>query len=346
MTRSKRLAVVLVLILICAACSAAPQTPVTTSGPATAPTSSTRGGTPGPTGASSASATSGPASAGPSASATSTPKPSTTPDQLELPGGGREVFPRYRLVGYSGLTGFPTLGRLGTGPLDQRITEMEKRAKPFAAGREILPVVEIIATIVQGSPGRDGKYRSRQSDQEIERYLTAARRHHAILLLNIQPGRSEFIPELKAFEKWLRQPDVGVALDPEWAMDPGQRPGGAYGHTTGAELDESAAYLARLVEQHDLPEKVMVYHQVASSVIRRESGLKKHAGVVLIKSVDGLGPPGPKITTYRVVNQDTPKYVHPGFKLFYTEDVQGGGRLMTPKEVLALKPRPEYVLYE
>jgi hypothetical protein len=256
------------------------------------------------------------------------------------------VFPRYRLVGYAGVTGAPTLGRLGTGPLDQRAAEIERRAKPYAAGREILPVVEVIATVVQGSPGRDGKYRIRLTDAQIATYHKAARKHRAVLLLNLQPGRSEFLPEAKAFEKWLKQPDVGVALDPEWAMDPGQRPGAAYGHTTGAELDAVAEYLSGLVKRYDLPEKVMVYHQVARSVVRRESGLKAHDGVVMIKSVDGLGHPGPKKNTYRVVNKSTPKYVHPGFKLFFTEDRRNGGRLMTPQEVLGLKPRPEYVMFE
>jgi hypothetical protein len=274
-------------------------------------------------------------------------KPSTTQTfQATLPRGGREVFPRYRLVGYAGVTGAPALGRLGTGPLNQRVGEIERRARPYAAGREILPVVEVIATVVQGSPGRDGKYRVRLSDAQIDRYHKAARKHRAVLLLNIQPGRSEFLPEAKAFEKWLKQPDVGVALDPEWAMDPGQRPGGAYGHTTGAELDEVAEYLSRIVKRYDLPEKVMVYHQVASSVVRRESGLKAHDGVVMIKSVDGLGHPGPKKNTYRVVNKATPKFVHAGFKLFFTEDRRHGGRLMSPQEVLGLKPRPEYVMYE
>ena len=279
--------------------------------------------------------------------ATPSPKPSTTQKaQATLPRGGREVFPRYRLVGYAGVTGAATLGRLGTGPLNQRVAEIERIAKPYAAGRQILPVVEVIATVVQASPGRDGKYRVRLTDAQIAAYHKAARKHRAVLLLNLQPGRSEFITEAKAFEKWLKEPDVGVALDPEWAMDPGQRPGGAYGHTTGAELDEVSRYLAGLVQRHDLPEKVMVYHQVARSVVRKESGLKDHDGVVVVKSVDGLGHPGPKINTYRVVNKTTPKFVHAGFKLFFTEDREDGGRLMTPKEVLALKPRPDYVMYE
>jgi len=256
------------------------------------------------------------------------------------------VFPRHRLVGYAGVTGAATLGRLGTGPLDQRVAEIERRAKPYAADREILPVVEVIATVVQAGPGRDGRHRVRLTDAQIATYHKAARKRRAVMLLNLQPGRSEFITEAKAFEKWLKQPDVGVALDPEWAMDPGQRPGGAYGHTTGAELDEVARYVATLVKRYDLPEKIMVYHQVARSVVRQESGLKDHKGVVVIKSVDGLGPPGSKINTYGVVNKTTPRFVHAGFKLFFTEDTADGGRLMTPPEVLALEPRPEYVMYE
>ena len=283
----------------------------------------------------------------PQATQPKTTQPKTTqPAQATLPRGGHEVFPRYRLVGYAGVTGASTLGRLGTGPLDQRVAEIERRAKPYADGREILPVVEVIATVVQGSPGRDGKYRVRLTDAQIAKYHKAARKHRAVMLLNLQPGRSEFITEAKAFQKWLKQPDVGIALDPEWAMDPGQRPGGVYGHTTGAELDEVARYLSGLVKQYHLPEKVLVYHQVARSVVREESGLKDHDGVVVIKSVDGLGHPGPKKNTYRVVNKTTPTFVHAGFKLFFTEDRRNGGRLMTPKEVLALKPRPEYVMFE
>ena len=283
----------------------------------------------------------------PTGTPTSTALESSDPDDAtQLPRGGREVFPRYRLVGYAGLTGASTLGRLGTGPLDQRVAELERRATGYASGREILPVLEVIASVVQGRPGRDGMYRVRIGDDQISTYLKAARQHKALLLLNIQPGRSEFLPEAKAYERWLKLPDVGLALDPEWAMDPGQRPGGFYGHTTGAELDEMAAYLSGLVGDYDLPEKVMVYHQVARSVIRTEGALRPHPGVVLIKSVDGLGPPGAKISTYRLVNKTTPRFVHAGFKLFFTEDAEGGGRLMSPKEVLALKPRPEYVMYE
>jgi hypothetical protein len=40
-----------------------------------------------------------------------------------------------------------------------------------------------------------------------------------------------------------------------------------------------------------------------------------------------------------------PSHVHTGFKLFLQEDAERGP-LMTPAQVLRLRPTPEYVLYE
>ena len=253
--------------------------------------------------------------------------------QTTLPRGGREVFPRYRLVGYAGVTGAATLGRLGTGPLNQRVAEIERRAEPYAVGREILPVVEVIATVVQGSPGRDGS----------TGYASAMRRlpRTTRLLASIGPCCCSISnqvdrnssPEAKAFEKWLKQPDVGVALDPEWAMDPGQRPA----RRTGTRRGRAG----------------------------RGCGVSVRSGQAVQPSGegDGLSPGGPQRGTpgirtqgprrgghdqvgrraraswpqeehLRVVNKSTPKYVHAGFKLFFTEDRRNGGRLMTPQEVL------------
>lgn len=255
------------------------------------------------------------------------------------------MFPRYRLVGYAGLTGSATLGRLGTGDLDQRVRELQRRARPYAQGREVLPVLEVIASIVHAEPGADGRYRSRLRDAQIARYLRAARRHRALLLLNIQPGRARFLDEAKAYARWLSKPDVGLALDPEWAMSPGQKPGHVFGHTTGAEIDAVSAYLAQVVRRRHLPEKVLVYHQLTPRIVRGESRLKQHRGVAVVKSVDGIGVRGSKLATYRRVIRSTPAFVHAGFKLFYDED-RHAGPLMTPSQVLALHPKPEYVLYE
>lgn len=282
-----------------------------------------------------------------STSAAPTPSTRSGPARPELPRGGRRVFPEHRLVGYAGRTGSPALGRLGIGDVDTRVRELERRAQPYAAdGRTVLPVLEVIATTVQASPGRDGKYRTRMGDKEVERYLEAARKRDALLLLAVQPGRADLSDEVEAYDRWLAEPDVGVALDPEWAMGPGEVPGRVFGSTTGAELDAVARHLSALTTKHDLPEKVMVFHELAPRIVTGEGRLRKHRGVVAVKSIDGIGSRAAKENTYRVVGRDTPTGVRTGFKLFYEEDREGGRRLMTPAQVMALEPRPAYVMYE
>ncbi len=275
---------------------------------------------------------------------TPTPTPSTT-RLPQLPRGGRTIFPAHRLFGWCGAPGAPALGQLGIGDLNTEMDKMIAAMPQWGDGRTVLPVAELIATVVQGAPGRDGLFRTRMNDSVINTWLTAARERKALLLLNIQPGRARFIDEAKAYEKWLIEPDVGLALDPEWAIGPGQRPGQVFGHTTGAVVNDVAAYLSGLVSKHDLPQKALIVHVLRPQILREPQGLHPHQGVALVKSVDGIGGLEAKTGTYHRVMAETPSYVRPGFKLFFSEDAQAGP-LMTPAQVLALRPQPDYVLYE
>lgn len=255
------------------------------------------------------------------------------------------MFPEYRLAGWCGAPFASTLGELGLGDLADKVSEMVHDVAAYGDGRTVLPVVELIAVVVQGSPGRSGLWRYRQPDSVVDTWLRAAREHNALLLLNIQPGRSTFLDEVKAFEKYLGEPDVGIALDPEWAMSPGQVPGRAYGHTDGKTIDGIAGYLATIVKANALPEKALVYHQVARTVVRSPGAIKKHDGVQIIRSVDGIGSRAEKTSTWKWIGRQRNSAVRPGFKLFFSED-RKHGPLMTPEQVLALTPRPDYVMYE
>lgn len=273
------------------------------------------------------------------------PSPRRTRRRPRLPRGGRELFPRYRMVGYCGLPGAAALGRLGSGDPDERIRELEEKAQDFGDGRELMPVLELLATVANPTPGPDGEYRTRTPRKTVRRFHELARKHDALLLLNVQPGRAAALDEVKALREWLVRPDVGVALDPEWDMGPGETPGETYGHTSGKELDEVAAYLADLVEEHDLPDKPLVFHQVSTSVVSDEDAIRPADGVPVVKCADGIGSPDLKRATWRRLVDDVPEGMHTGFKLFYEEDTEGS-RLMRPEEVLALRPAPEYVVYE
>jgi hypothetical protein len=276
--------------------------------------------------------------------AAATPPVSAAPAP-ELPRGGRTIFPDHRLVGFCGTPGAPALGPL----LDRPATKTEKLlgyANQYASDRTVLPVFELIAVVVQAGGGPDGKNRMRVLDGTVDEYLQAARQAKGLLLLNIQPGHSDFLTEVQRFERYLREPDVGVALDPEWAMLPKQPPGQFYGQATAESINGVIAYLSAVVAEGNLPEKALVYHEVNDYVVKGELSIKPQPGVAVIKSVDGLGPKGAKLNTYHFLMRNTAPGVHAGFKLFFDEDRQHGAFLMSPGEVMALAPRPEYVMYE
>ena len=223
---------------------------------------------------------------------------------------------------------------------------MKTYADKYPQDRKSLLVFELIVVIAQAYQGADGKYRRRVDDSVVDEYLKTARESHGLLLLNIQPGQSDFMTELKRFEPYLKEPDVGVALDPEWAVKAKQKPGVFYGQTTGATINEVASYMAGIVKEANLPEKALVFHQLNRYVVKDESVVAPQPGVVIIKSVDGLGPKHAKILTYDDLMKTMAAGVHPGFKLFLDEDKRIGGHVMGPAEVMALKPQPEYVMVE
>lgn len=275
----------------------------------------------------------------------SAPPPVPTSVRQALPLGGQTLFPRYRLVGYSGGSS-ASFGRLGIGRLEARVAELKRVCRAYTAGgRRPLPVLELITVVAQAKPGPDGKYRSRIDGVQIAHYLAVARRNRALLLLNIQPGRSDPLTEVKALSGWLAEPDVGIALDPEWEVAKMQVPGRVFGHTTAAELNGVSRYLSGFTGAHHLPQKAMVVHQLAPKIISDVPDLRSPPGVAVVLSVDGIGTAGAKTATWRRLVRQLPAGVHPGFKLFFEED-RALGKLMTPAQVLRLTPTPDYVLYE
>jgi hypothetical protein len=278
-------------------------------------------------------------SGGESSAAAASKKPPPPP---QLPRGGRTLLPTYRVVAYYGAPGSAQLGQLGIGRPDAEARRLAAQAAPYArGGRPLQPAFELIATVVTAAPGSDGRYRYRQSDAVIQRYLAAARRAKALLVLDIQPGRSPFMDEVRAFEPYLRQPDVGLALDPEWSMRRGQVPGSVIGSTDASVINRAGAYLARIVKQNDLPQKLLIVHQFTPQMIRHKRRLEEHPGVALVINIDGFGNPPNKISKYRLFARRHPPWYN-GFKLFYHEDTD----MMSPRAVLRLHPRPDVIIYE
>jgi hypothetical protein len=266
-------------------------------------------------------------------------KPAPRP---QLPGGGRRLFPDRRVVAFYGNPRDNELGALGIGTPAQAGRRLLRQAKPYdRKTRRVLPAMELISTVATAAPGPSGLYRDHLSSATIGRYLKAARRVHALLVLDIQPGRAQFGPEIERLAKWLREPDVGLALDPEWHVGAGQLPGKVIGSTDADVVNAAATYLAKIVRKHDLPEKLLLVHRFTDDMISRADRLRSVGGVRTVVNVDGFGSNSVKIAKYKNFVASTP-HVGRGFKLFYKEDV----RTMSPRQVMALTPRPDVVVYE
>jgi hypothetical protein len=263
------------------------------------------------------------------------------PEPAQLPRGGRTVLPDRRVVAFYGAPQSHELGALGIGSPDAAARRLERQARPYTRERRpVLPALELITVIANADPGDDGMYRSRQTNAVIRRYLRAARRHDMLLVLDIQPGRSDFFTETTRLERWLRQPDVGLALDPEWRVQEGEVPGQIIGQVEAREVNATSAWLAQLVARHNLPQKLFVLHQFTDDMVD-DTQLKRRDGLAMVLNADGFGSRPVKVAKYHAFTRAARSFDQ-GFKLFYEEDVG----LMSPGAVLRLRPAPDVVVYE
>jgi hypothetical protein len=276
---------------------------------------------------------SGPDADGPAASGSS---------PAELPRGGREIVPRNRVVAFYGAPRDQELGTLGIGSPDRVAARLERQASQYARpGRPVLPAFELIATLVTQEAGEEGDHALHEEASTVRRYLRAARAHEMLLILDIQPGYASFLEEARRLEPFLRQPEVSLALDPEWSLEPPQLPGQEIGSTDAATINEVSRYLSDLVRRHNLPQKLLVVHRFTEEMIESEEQLERHPGVALVVNVDGFGDRPNKIAKYGQLARERRLSLN-GFKLFYEEDVD----LMEPEQVLRLRPQPSLVVYE
>jgi hypothetical protein len=260
----------------------------------------------------------------------------------ELPRGGRRIFPDYRVVGFYGAPQDDALGALGIGSPAKMAARLRKQSRPYRrAGRPILPAFELIAVVASGAPGDDGSYSYRQPAEVIDRYLAAARRERALLILDVQPGRSDFMREVRRLRPWLEQPDVSLALDPEWRVGPGQVPGKVIGTVGATEVNSVTRYVTDIVRRRRLPQKLLLIHQFTDDMIPDKQRLLRPRELAVTINVDGFGDRPNKEAKYHEFARSERGFHH-GFKLFYEEDTG----LMTPAQVLALRPRPEVIVYE
>ncbi|WP_148615649.1 hypothetical protein [Nocardioides rubriscoriae] len=274
-----------------------------------------------------------------------TPRPAPAPVRSTHAANGHIFGDGRFLVAYYGTGGTGALGVLGETDPETMHRRLVRAARPFREigrrrGTEVQLVYELIVTIADRSPGPDGDYSHDVSRRVVRQYVAAARRHGALLLLDLQPGRARFIDVARRWAWALREPHVGLALDPEWRMGRREVPGTVIGSMSAGEVDLVSGWLDDLRRREGLPEKLFVLHQFRTDMVRDLDRVTDRPGLAMVQHVDGFGTPGQKLDTYRTVERA--EAFDMGFKLFYDEDVPR----MSAAEVRRIKPAVRFVSFQ
>ncbi len=250
-----------------------------------------------------------------------------------------------RMVSYYGHPLAGAMGVLGQYEPPQMVEELKKQAEAYTKldpDRPAIPTIELIASVAQPTPGPDGLYLAPTDTFWIDKYAKLAEENDCLLLLDVQIGHSTIADEVERLMPYLERPYVHLAIDPEYDMAPGEVPGQQFGTSTGQEIMAAARTLSRLVEEKDLPPKVLVIHQFRYDMIINKQVIEPVENVEIVVHADGFGAPEEKIAKYDALVRDQP-IQYGGFKLFYDQDYP----LMSPREVFrALEPDPAVISYQ
>ncbi len=285
--------------------------------------------------------------------ATSTWKTASTsrliwPGKVVYPNGGA-IFPFKRIIAYYGNFYSKGMGVLGEYPEEVMIQKLKaEMAKWNAADPETpaIPAIDYIAITAQGTAQKDGKYRLRMPDSQVDRAVELARKVGGIVILDIQVGLSDLQTELPQYEKYFKMPEVHLAIDPEFSMKTGKKPGSIIGTFDASDVNFAANYLAKLVQENNLPPKVLVIHRFTHDMVTNYQNIKPLPEVQIVMDMDGWGSPEKKKGTYQQVIIPEPVQFT-GFKLFYKNDLFAPStRILTPTELLGLTPQPLFIQYQ
>jgi hypothetical protein len=291
-------------------------------------------------------------------SSTSAPDPTATPDPASVPAAvpdtttvGAAGSPTQnsiptgcRLIAYYGNPNSPGLGPMGQSPAPQMLSALTALTQRWQAADMRTPTrcaLQLIAVVAQGSPGVGSLYRGRASAATINKVIGWARERGCLTILDVQVGWSNVPVEVAYLERWLAMPDVHLALDPEWDMPPGSKPGSRIGTMSAADINSAISVLDRLAVTHGLGPRLLIVHRFRSFMVSDPQTIKPTPNIRLVVNMDGFGPVAEKLSSYVVAQKGMPT-VLTGMKLFFKLDRP----LLGPGEVISLKPAPVFVNYQ
>ena len=249
-----------------------------------------------------------------------------------------------RIVTYYGTPRTPSMGILGQHTPEQAADLLAARARRFRAidpATPVLPALHLVYAVAQPQSDKDGIYLSYVDDYTVRQYLDLARRRGFVLILDLQIGHSNALAEVQKVAKYLAEPDVFVALDPEFALHGTTRPGEAIGTIDASDVNAVQWYLGKFSEQRQLPKKMLIVHQFQAEMITSADAIEHHDDVDLVVDMDGYGPAGIKLVKYARYGA-APYAAFGGIKVFLEQDPDP----LTERQLLSLTPKASLFVFQ
>ena len=259
------------------------------------------------------------------------------------------LLPYKRIVAYYGNFYSTHMGVLGEYDASTMLAKLRSTVAQWNAAdpsTPAIPAIDYIALTAQGSPGKEGYYMLRMPDSQIDHAVDLANQVNGIVILDVQVGLSNLHRELPMLDKYLAMPNVELAIDPEFSMKDGAKPGTEIGTFDAADVNFAAQHLAALVQEHNLPPKVLIVHRFTGPMVTNTAAIQPLPEVQIVMDMDGWGSPAKKLNTYQRFIAGAPVQFT-GFKLFYKNDLKPPStRMLTPQELLKLTPQPLFIQYQ
>jgi hypothetical protein len=248
------------------------------------------------------------------------------------------------IVAYYGTPRQPDMGILGEYDAETIAWMLSARAAKFDAlngDATVKPALHLVYGVAQPEAGGDGLHMRYVDDRTVRQYLAVARRYGFALILDLQIGHSDALTEARKVLPYLYEPDVHLALDPEFALAGGAAPGARIGSLAADDINAVQWLLGQVAAERGLPRKALIVHQFEAFMLPDASAIERRDDVDLIIDVDGYGPADIKKAKYASYGA-APYAPYGGIKIFLDHDPD----VMSEQQLIDIQPRPVFFLYQ
>ncbi len=243
---------------------------------------------------------------------------------------------------YYGRPNVPVMGILGEMDVVSLTAELKAKARELdqvnGSKLRVKPAFHLVHGMATVTPTEEGDFLEYLDDATVMQYINAGLKENIAVILDVQVGKLSVTEAISPVLKYLKYPNVHLAVDPEFAMShPGQTvPGNPIGFVTGEAINDAMDSIETYMTDNQIRgRRIFLVHQFFDEMIVEKDALRwESPQIELTFCADGWGDPWGKITKYNNFFADTDAVKYSAFKMFYRWDVP----VLTAAQSLGVEP--------